>query len=558
MANKIQRLDIDTLDSKTTAELKAFARSRKIAGFETLDRTALLFKLREFQNHMDQISNFKKTEVVKVETPQSTSQETENTVVAPAEQVNIEKQKKHFEPHQKRQKRERINFENTNNHQEHHLHDKKEKTNIPYQNNHATNEIKAENNTPATADSNKSENTPTENISSNTTQNQPSNTIKGMVPKDIDFLGNVDVEGVLEILPDNYGYLRSADYNYLSSPDDVYVSHSQIKLFGLKTGDVITGIVRPPKEGEKYFPLLKINFINGKSPEEVRDRIPFDFLTPLFPDEKINLIRKDENNISMRIIDLFAPIGKGQRGLIVAQPKTGKTVLLKEVANSIAYNHPEIYLIILLIDERPEEVTDMARSVKAEVIASTFDEPAERHVRIANIVLEKAKRMVECGHDVCILLDSITRLARAYNTMAPASGKVLSGGVEANALQKPKRFFGAARKIENGGSLTIIATALTETGSKMDEVIFEEFKGTGNMELQLDRKLSNKRIFPAVDIIASSTRRDDLLQEESTLKRMWILRNHLADMTSIEAMEFVKQRMSTTRSNEEFLISMNG
>ena len=558
MANKIQRLDIDTLDSKTTAELKAFARSRKIAGFETLDRTALLFKLREFQNHMDQISNFKKTEVVKVETPQATSQETENTIVAPAEQVNIEKQKKHFEPHQKRQKRERINFENTNNHQEHHLHDKKEKTNIPYQNNHATNEITAENNTPATADSNKSENTPTENISSNTTQNQPSNTIKGMVPKDIDFLGNVDVEGVLEILPDNYGYLRSADYNYLSSPDDVYVSHSQIKLFGLKTGDVITGIVRPPKEGEKYFPLLKINFINGKSPEEVRDRIPFDFLTPLFPDEKINLIRKDENNISMRIIDLFAPIGKGQRGLIVAQPKTGKTVLLKEVANSIAYNHPEIYLIILLIDERPEEVTDMARSVKAEVIASTFDEPAERHVRIANIVLEKAKRMVECGHDVCILLDSITRLARAYNTMAPASGKVLSGGVEANALQKPKRFFGAARKIENGGSLTIIATALTETGSKMDEVIFEEFKGTGNMELQLDRKLSNKRIFPAVDIIASSTRRDDLLQEESTLKRMWILRNHLADMTSIEAMEFVKQRMSTTRSNEEFLISMNG
>ena len=558
MANKIQRLDIDTLDSKTTAELKAFARSRKIAGFETLDRTALLFKLREFQNHMDQISNFKKTEVVKVETPQSTSQETENTIVAPAEQVNIEKQKKHFEPHQKRQKRERINFENTNNHQEHHLHDKKEKTNIPYQNNHATNEITAENNTPATADSNKSENTPTENISSNTTQNQPSNTIKGMVPKDIDFLGNVDVEGVLEILPDNYGYLRSADYNYLSSPDDVYVSHSQIKLFGLKTGDVITGIVRPPKEGEKYFPLLKINYINGKSPEEVRDRIPFDFLTPLFPDEKINLIRRDENNISMRIIDLFAPIGKGQRGLIVAQPKTGKTVLLKEVANSIAYNHPEIYLIILLIDERPEEVTDMARSVKAEVIASTFDEPAERHVRIANIVLEKAKRMVECGHDVCILLDSITRLARAYNTMAPASGKVLSGGVEANALQKPKRFFGAARKIENGGSLTIIATALTETGSKMDEVIFEEFKGTGNMELQLDRKLSNKRIFPAVDIIASSTRRDDLLQEESTLKRMWILRNHLADMTSIEAMEFVKQRMSTTRSNEEFLISMNG
>ena len=382
--------------------------------------------------------------------------------------------------------------------------------------------------------------------------------VVGYVPKDVDFLGNISAEGVLEIMPDNYGFLRSSDYNYLNSPDDIYVSQSQIKLFGLKTGDVISGMVRPPKDGEKYFPLLKVNKINGKTPEEVRDRIPFDYLTPLFPDEKINLIKKGENNISTRIIDLFAPIGKGQRGLIVAQPKTGKTVLLKEIANAIAENHPEIYLIILLIDERPEEVTDMARSVKAEVIASTFDEPAERHVKIANIVLEKAKRMVECGHDVCILLDSITRLARAYNTMAPASGKVLSGGVEANALQKPKRFFGAARKIENGGSLTIISTALTETGSKMDEVIFEEFKGTGNMELQLDRKLSNKRIFPAVDIVASSTRRDDLLQEKDTLQRMWILRNHLADMTSIEAMEFIKQRMQSSRSNEEFLISMNG
>jgi transcription termination factor Rho len=330
-------------------------------------------------------------------------------------------------------------------------------------------------------------------------------------------------------------------------------------LFGLKTGDVIEGTIRPPKEGEKYFPLLKVDKINNKLPEDVRDRIPFDYLTPLFPDEKINLVRKDiKSSISTRIIDLFAPIGKGQRGLIVAQPKTGKTVLLKEIANAIAENHPEIYLIILLIDERPEEVTDMARNVNAEVIASTFDEPADRHVKIASIVLEKAKRLVECGHDVCILLDSITRLARAYNTVAPASGKVLSGGVEANALQKPKRFFGAARKIENGGSLTIISTALTETGSKMDEVIFEEFKGTGNMELQLDRKLSNKRIFPAVDIVASSTRRDDLLQDKETLQRIWVLRNHLSDMTTIEAMELLKSRMQNTISNDEFLITMNG
>ncbi|MBP5411676.1 MAG: transcription termination factor Rho, partial [Bacteroidales bacterium] len=390
----------------------------------------------------------------------------------------------------------------------------------------------------------------------NNNNNNPNANVIGYVPKNIDFLGNVAAEGVLEIMPDGFGFLRSSDYNYLNSPDDIYVSQSQIKLFGLKTGDVINGTIRPPKEGEKYFPLLKVDMINGKLPEEVRDRIPFDYLTPLFPDEKINLVRRDTNNISMRVIDLFAPIGKGQRGLIVAQPKTGKTVLLKEIANSISVNHPEIYLIILLIDERPEEVTDMARSVKAEVIASTFDEPAERHVRIANIVLEKAKRMVECGHDVCILLDSITRLARAFNTMAPASGKVLSGGVEANALQKPKRFFGAARKIENGGSLTIISTALTETGSKMDEVIFEEFKGTGNMELQLDRRLSNKRVFPAVDIVASSTRRDDLLQEKNTLHRVWYLRNILADMNPIEAMEFVKHRMEMTSSNEEFLLSM--
>ena len=365
-------------------------------------------------------------------------------------------------------------------------------------------------------------------------------------------------EGVLESMAEGYGFLRSSDYHYLHSPDDIYVSQSQIKLFGLKTGDTIKGIIRPPKEGEKYFPLVKIELINGLKPEQVRDRVPFDFLTPLFPEKKFNLAAHPEATISSRIVDMFTPIGKGQRGLIVAQPKTGKTMLLKEIANAIAYNHPEAYLIVLLIDERPEEVTDMQRSVNAEVIASTFDEPADRHVKVANIVLEKAKRLTECGHDVVILLDSITRLARAYNTVSPASGKVLSGGVEANALQKPKRFFGAARQIENGGSLTILATALTETGSRMDEVIFEEFKGTGNMELQLERKLSNKRIYPAIDIVASSTRRDDLLLDKDMLQRIWVLKNHLADMNPIEAMNFLQDRIRFTKSNEEFLISMNG
>jgi transcription termination factor Rho len=373
-----------------------------------------------------------------------------------------------------------------------------------------------------------------------------------------EFEGIIVSEGVLEIMTDGYGFLRSSDYNYLNSPDDIYVSQSQIKLFGLKTGDTVRGTIRPPKEGEKYFPLIKVDLINGRKPEEVRDRIPFDYLTPLFPMKKFKLTGHKNESMSTRVIDMFAPIGFGQRGLIVAQPKTGKTVLLKEIANAIAANHPDVYMIILLIDERPEEVTDMQRSVKAEVISSTFDEPAERHARISNIILEKAKRLVECGHDVVILLDSITRLARAYNTVAPASGKVLSGGVEANALQKPKRFFGAARQIENGGSLTIIATALIETGSKMDEVIFEEFKGTGNMELQLDRKLSNKRIYPAIDIVSSSTRREDLLLEKDVLQRIWILRNHLADMNPLEAMEFLKERMKFTNSNEEFLISMNG
>jgi transcription termination factor Rho len=372
-----------------------------------------------------------------------------------------------------------------------------------------------------------------------------------------EYEGFISAEGVLEIMPDGYGFLRSSDYNYLNSPDDIYVSQSQIKLFGLKTGDTVEGSIRPPKEGEKYFPLIKVEMINGRKPEEVRDRIPFDFLTPLFPQTKFKITDYPNASITTRVIDMFSPIGKGQRGLIVAQPKTGKTVILQEIANAIAYNHPEAFLIVLLIDERPEEVTDMQRHVNAEVISSTFDEPAERHAKIANIVLEKAKRLVECGHDVVILLDSITRLARAYNTVSPASGKVLSGGVESNALQKPKRFFGAARQIENGGSLTIIATALIDTGSKMDEVIFEEFKGTGNMELQLDRKLSNKRIYPAIDIVASSTRREELLVDKESLQRIWILRNHLADMNPLEAMEFLKDKIKYTRTNEEFLISMN-
>lgn len=384
-------------------------------------------------------------------------------------------------------------------------------------------------------------------------QNQPKN--KYLDPN-FEFDGIIKTEGVLEMMNDGYGFMRSSDFNYLPSPDDVYVSQSQVKLFGLKTGDTIVGEVRPPKEGEKYFPLLKITEINGRDPIYVRDRVAFEHLTPLFPQERFHIADKN-STISTRVVDLFSPIGKGQRGMIVAQPKTGKTMLMKDIANAIAANHPEVYQIILLIDERPEEVTDMQRNVNGEVIASTFDEPAERHVKVANIVLSKAKRLVECGHDVVILLDSITRLARAYNTVAPASGKILTGGVDANALHKPKRFFGAARNIEGGGSLTIIATALTDTGSKMDEVIFEEFKGTGNMELQLDRRISNKRIFPAIDLVSSSTRRDDLLLDEPTSQRMWVLRNHMADMNPVEAMDFLKKQMEMTRSNEEFLVSMN-
>jgi transcription termination factor Rho len=395
----------------------------------------------------------------------------------------------------------------------------------------------------------------------NRTQHKPhqaaESTEEVLKEEHFDLVGIVSAEGVLEVIQDGYGFLRSSDYNYLPSPDDIYVSQNQIKLFGLKTGDTVKGTIRPPREGEKFFPLVKVESINGRDPSYIRDRVPFQYLTPLFPSEKFKLTGHAQETLSTRVMDLFAPIGKGQRGMIVAQPKTGKTMLLKDVANAIAANHPETYLIVLLIDERPEEVTDMARSVKAEVIASTFDEPADRHVKVANMVLEKAKRMVECGHDVCILLDSITRLARAYNTVSPASGKVLSGGVDANALHKPKRFFGSARKIENGGSLSIIATALTETGSKMDEVIFEEFKGTGNMELQLDRKISNRRIYPAIDITASGTRREDLLVGKDVLQRVWLLRKFIADMNPVEAMEFMKSHMENTLSNEEFLVSMN-
>ena len=423
---------------------------------------------------------------------------------------------------------------------------------------------KPEHKKPVHANQRQKSNNPNQNPNQNKNRNQPREKVaKGNKSNtrykdpDYEFDGIIESEGVLEMMPDGYGFLRSSDYNYLSSPDDIYVSQSQIKLFGLKTGDTVKGNVRPPKEGEKYFPLIRVSKINGLNPNVVRDRVSFEHLTPLFPEEKFNLAEKG-SSLSTRIIDLFSPIGKGQRGMIVAQPKTGKTVLLKDVANAIAANHPEVYQIVLLIDERPEEVTDMQRSVRGEVVASTFDEPADKHVRVANIVLEKAKRLVECGHDVVILLDSITRLARAYNTVAPASGKILSGGIDANALHKPKRFFGAARNIEGGGSLTIIATALTETGSKMDEVIFEEFKGTGNMELQLDRNISNRRIYPAIDLIKSSTRRDDLLLDAKTVQRMWVLRKYLADMNPVEAMEFINERIKYSKNNDEFLISMNG
>jgi transcription termination factor Rho len=499
--------DIHSLNKKLIPELKDIAKELGVPKYQKLKKQELVYEILDVQATQASLAKPKEEKVEK-EKPQRTrlvKKKENNTANKPTSSSNNKETSNAPRP-------EKRNVEHR-------------KQNNPNQNNH----------------------------NHNSNQNNPNQNKH----QEYEFEGIVTSEGVLEMMPDGYGFLRSSDYNYLNSPDDIYVSQSQVRLFGLKTGDTVRGTVRPPKKGEKYFPLIKVDKINGIDPNIVRDRVPFEFLTPLFPDQKFKLTGNGKSSLSTRMIDLFAPIGKGQRGLIVAQPKTGKTVLLKEVANAIAANHPEAYLMILLIDERPEEVTDMARNVNAEVIASTFDEPAERHVKIANIVLEKSKRLVECGHDVIILLDSITRLARAYNTVQPASGKILTGGVDANALQKPKRFFGAARKIENGGSLTILATALTETGSKMDEVIFEEFKGTGNMELQLDRKISNRRIYPAIDVTSSSTRREDLLLGDEITKKIWILRNHLADMTPVESIEFMRDRMMRTETNEEFLVTMN-
>ncbi len=574
--------DILELNQKLLSELKLIAKELKIKKIDSFKKKDLIYKILDQQavnaaaqevtnikaqkkraripvpkakkvdiNKPKTDNNFKQKEPVKQELNKTDSNEKNKTKSKVSNKVkeNTDDKKtknKNEELKQKNNLQSKINFTEPNKK----LNNEDNSSKIV--NNNKTNNNNNNNNN---NNSNNSNNNNSKNNQQQQRQKNNEEQNKNNNKKEFDFNGIVTGCGVLEIIPDGYGFLRSSDYNYLSSPDDIYVSQSQIKLLGLKTGDTVLGEIRPPKEGEKFFPLIKVLEINGKSPDIVRDRIHFDHLTPLFPNEKFNITGR-ASNLSTRVIDLFAPIGKGQRGLIVAQPKTGKTILLQDIANAVAANHPEVYLIILLIDERPEEVTEMARNVKAEVISSTFDEPAERHVRVANIVIEKAKRLVESGHDVMILLDSITRLARAYNTVSPASGKVLSGGVDANALHKPKRFFGAARNIENGGSLTIISTALTETGSKMDEVIFEEFKGTGNMELQLDRKLSNRRIYPAVDIIASSTRREDLLLEKNILNRIWILRKYLADMTPLEAMEFIKSRLPETANNEEFLISM--
>ncbi|OFY85102.1 MAG: transcription termination factor Rho [Bacteroidetes bacterium RIFCSPLOWO2_12_FULL_35_15] len=563
--------DIIELNNKLVGELKDIAKSLNIPKFELLKKQDLIYKILDQQaiNPSPEAKPInQKPEQQKILRPRKPRTETNHT-----EQKIVQQEKPSNIPEeifsQEIEKTENVKIDFNSHEMEHKSADQHvEPISDPVSLNTET--VTTEN---TISENTTSENTTSETSTSENQEAQPNVENQNPERKDnqnkprygnqrqepsYNFDGIVASEGVLEIMLDGYGFLRSSDYNYLNSPDDIYVSQSQIKLFGLKTGDTVRGTIRPPKEGEKYFPLIKVEKINGREPAFVRDRVPFDYLTPLFPYEKFKLTGHPQQNLSSRIFDLVTPIGKGQRALIVAQPKTGKTVLLKDIANAIAANHPETYLIILLIDERPEEVTDMARSVKAEVIASTFDEPADRHVKIANIVLEKAKRMVECGHDVCILLDSITRLARAYNTVQPASGKVLSGGVDANALHKPKRFFGAARKVEGGGSLTIIATALTDTGSKMDEVIFEEFKGTGNSEIQLDRKLANKRVYPAIDIVASSTRRDDLLVDKETLQRVWILRKHLSDMNPVEAMEFMRDRMKNTQTNEEFLISMNG
>ena len=549
IASTVETTDIETPRPKRARTIKKIASSNGAVIGSSIETKSVQPNL--FETEAD------KGEKVTLE---SVTTETKENVAPVATGKNLLE----IEPKQPVQNQQRERFENKNQNTNH-----KNPNNPNYkkpvnqgenpnqQRNNPNQQNRPQHNHPNNNNNNKGNNNP-QNNQNNINNNQ--NAINQQLEKDeemYDLVGIVTAEGVLEVLPEGFGFLRSSDYNYLSSPDDVYVSQSQIKLFGIKTGDTIKGSIRPPREGEKFFPLVKVESINGRHPSYIRDRVPFQYLTPLFPDEKFKLTGHKQETLSTRVMDLFAPIGKGQRGLIVAQPKTGKTMLLKDVANAIAANHPETYLIVLLIDERPEEVTDMARSVKAEVIASTFDEPADRHVKVANMVLEKAKRMVECGHDVCILLDSITRLARAYNTVSPSSGKVLSGGVDANALHKPKRFFGSARKIENGGSLSILATALTETGSKMDEVIFEEFKGTGNMELQLDRKISNRRIFPAIDILASGTRREDLLVGKDALQRIWLLRKFIADMNSVEAMEFLKSNMENTMSNEEFLVSMN-
>jgi len=550
--------EISELKAKTLADLQAIAKSIGLSKISQLKKLDLVYQILDTQaaNPSKPKANPSKTDGQKIERPKrkrvvksaqseprkvvkrATEKETEKkeNVIAVLEQPTEEKTEPKKQQHQKPTPKKEVNTsKQTKTTQE-----KTEQKPAKHQN--------------KPQQKNKNNQSRDKNTSNRNNGNKSNSRYKD---PDFEFDGIIESEGVLEMMSDGYGFLRSSDYNYLSSPDDIYVSQSQIKLFGLKTGDTVRGNVRPPKEGEKYFPLIRVSKINGLNPNIVRDRVSFEHLTPLFPQEKFNVTEKG-SSLSTRIIDLFSPLGKGQRGMIVAQPKTGKTMLLKDVANAIAANHPEVYQIVLLIDERPEEVTDMKRNVRGEVVASTFDEPADKHVKVANIVLEKAKRLVECGHDVVILLDSITRLARAYNTVAPASGKILSGGIDANALHKPKRFFGAARNIEGGGSLTIIATALTETGSKMDEVIFEEFKGTGNMELQLDRNISNRRIYPAIDLIKSSTRRDDLLLDAKTVQRMWVLRKYLADMNPIEAMEFINERIKFSKNNDEFLISMNG
>ena len=547
--------EIETLKAKKLADLQEIAATLKIARYKTLKKQDLIYQILDLQAQ-------KPEEVVKHEIKEKSYKEEKSTIEAVKENQNTNTNRR---PRARTQTTpaEGVSAETK---QEVNTENKEEQTtdntqrgsrNQPRNNERRNNDRKERQNDRQNDrrgnDRNKGQNDKGANYDRHNFDKELKNRYK---QPEHEFEGLIDSEGVLDIMSDGYGFLRSSDYNYLASPDDIYVSQSQIRLFGLKTGDTVLGSIRPPKEGEKYFPLIKVNKINGLDPNVVRDRVSFEHLTPLFPKEKFN-VAGARSTVSTRIIDLFSPIGKGQRGMIVAQPKTGKTMLLKDIANAIAANHPEVYQIILLIDERPEEVTDMQRNVRGEVVASTFDKEASEHVRVANIVIEKAKRLVECGHDVVILLDSITRLARAYNTVQPASGKVLSGGVDANALHKPKRFFGAARNIENGGSLSIIATALTETGSKMDEVIFEEFKGTGNMELQLDRRISNRRIFPAIDLISSSTRRDDLLLDDSTIQRMWILRKYLADMNPVEAMEFIEQRIKQTRNNEEFLLTMN-